>query len=81
MRGGIILIAALALMSTTSVRAAEWCGYAAHEKSVIECGYSTAAECESAIGKGGMCFIDPNFTLNSRRATPAIAAKAPVGRG
>jgi hypothetical protein len=82
----IILAAALVLVTATGVRAEGWCGYAAHEKAVIECGYSTATECESATGKGGMCFIDPDYAFNAKRAapiiaTPAMAVKASAGHG
>jgi len=86
MRGGIILAGALILVTASAAHAEGWCGYAAREKSLIECGYSSATECESAIGKGGMCFIDPDYALNVKRAapmtaTPAIAAKLSAGRG
>jgi len=70
LRSTIVLAAALAAMSATfaqatCARAEDWCGYAAREKALIECGYSTAAECESVIGKGGMCFIDPDYAANA----------------
>ncbi len=81
MRCGIIVAVALAVMSASGAQAQEWCGYAARENAVIECGYSTAAECENAIGKGGMCFVDPEYALNSKRATPAISSKIPDKRG
>ena len=71
MRSGFVLAGALILMTATGARAEGWCGYAAHEKSLIECGYSSATECESAIGKGGMCFVDPDYALNEKRAAPA----------
>ena len=71
MRNGVILAGALILMTATGARAEGWCGYAPHEKSLIECGYSSATECESAIGKGGMCFVDPDYALNEKRAAPA----------
>ncbi len=71
LRSRIVFAAALAAMSATGAQAEGWCGYAAREKAAIECGYSTAAECESAIGKGGMCFIDPEFALNVKSAAPA----------
>ena len=70
MRSGVILAGALMLMTTTGARAEGWCGYAPHEKSLIECGYSSATECESAIGKGGMCFVDPDYALNEKRVAP-----------
>ena len=39
---------------------------------MIECGYTTAQECESVVGKGGMCFVDPDNALNTKRAAPVI---------
>jgi hypothetical protein len=68
MRWGIIFAASgplvgaiLGTLSPIGAKADGWCGYAAREKALVECGYSTAAECENAIGKGGMCFIDPEY--------------------
>ena len=86
MRSDIILAGALILATASAAHAEGWCGYAAREKSLIECGYSSATECESAIGKGGMCFIDPDYAVNVKRtapvpAMPAIAAKLSAGRG
>ncbi len=74
-RYGIALAATLAALSTTGAKADEWCGYATHDNAVIECGYTTEAQCENAIGKGGMCFVDPDTALNLTRATPARATK------
>lgn len=62
-RSSIVVAAALAAMSAT--QAEEWCGYAARERALIECGYSTAAECENAVGRGGMCFVDPDYAANA----------------
>ncbi len=76
MRFGIALVAALTVMTATAANAEDWCGYAARAKSVVECGYSTAAECESVIGKGGMCFVDPDYAANIRHAAPATPAHA-----
>jgi len=86
MRCGVVLVAALTVMTATGARADGWCGYAAHEKSIIECGYSSATECETAIGKGGLCFVDPDYALDATRAapeiaTPAITPKLTAGRG
>ena len=75
MRRGIILVAALTVLSATGAKADEWCGYATHDNAVIECGYTTAAECETAVGKGGMCFVDPDTALNVTRVLPAISSK------
>jgi len=72
----MIVAAALAIMATTSAARAddEWCGYAIKDKAIIECGYSTIAECQNVVGNGGMCFIDPDYALDERRATPADPA-------
>jgi hypothetical protein len=72
MRNGLILAAALAAaaMSTTGARADdEWCGYAATDKAPIECGYSSVAQCENAVGKGGVCFVDPEYAFETKRPT------------
>jgi hypothetical protein len=86
MRWGIIFAAALTTTSATGAQAEGWCGYAAREKATIECGYSSAAECATATGKGGMCFVDPDYASNVTRATPAattpaLAPQFPAGRG
>jgi hypothetical protein len=75
MRSGYILAGALILMTVNGAHAEGWwCGFASHvksaEKSPMECGYSSATECESAIGKGGVCFVDPAFALNMKRVRP-----------
>jgi Protein of unknown function (DUF3551) len=72
MRCAIILAAGLTAMSATGAHAQQWCGYAARAKSIIQCGYSSVEGCESAIGKGGMCFINPDYALDSQRATPVF---------
>jgi len=38
--------------------------------------YSTAAECESVIGKGGMCFIDPDYAANVKHGAPTTTTPA-----
>ncbi len=81
MRCGIILAAALTAMSATGAQAQSWCGYAARAHSIIECGYSSVEGCENAIGKGAMCFLNPDYALNSTRAMPVIASKLPAGNG
>ena len=63
-------------MAGGSAHAEARCGYAARDKSMIECGYSTAAECESVISKGGMCFIDPDYAANVKHAAPATLTLA-----
>jgi hypothetical protein len=77
MRGGIVLAAALTALSATGARADNWCGYATHENAVIECGYTTADQCTSAVGKGGMCFVDPDTAFDLSHLTPANRVKAP----
>jgi hypothetical protein len=74
-RYGITLAATLTALPTTGARADEWCGYATRDNAVIECGYTTVADCESAVGKGGMCFVDPDTALNLKRAMPVNATK------
>ncbi len=77
MRSGTALAVAVVLsMAGGSAYAEDWCGYAARAKSIIECGYSTAAECETVIGKGGMCFIDPDYAANVKHAAPATLTPA-----
>jgi hypothetical protein len=87
MRSGFVL-AAMALAaaaaivtaaSMTSAQADEWCGYDSKDHSIIECGYSSNVECVSAIGKGGTCFIDPDYALNVRQR--AVPIRTTVGRG
>ena len=56
------------------MRAEGWCGFALHERSRIECGYSSAMECESAVGKGCVCLVDPEFALGVKAAQPQMAA-------
>ena len=85
MRGGIVLAAAIIVLTASGAHAEDWCGYAAHVKSVVECGYSTVADCESAIGKGGMCFVDPELAFNTKHAAvvpvvPIIGTRAAGGR-
>ena len=67
MRWEFVLAAALAVLFTANAHAEDWCGYAARDKALIECGYTSAAECESATGKGGVCFVDPDYALDVRR--------------
>ena len=69
MRFGLILAAALAAISTTARADDEWCGYGAGDKTLIECGYSSVAQCQTAVGKDGVCFVDPDYGLRTRRAT------------
>jgi hypothetical protein len=66
MRGSIILAGVIFLLAVPAAQAEEWCGYAAREKSLIECGYSSITECQNALGKGGMCFVDPEVALNRK---------------
>jgi hypothetical protein len=84
MRGGLALAAAVIVLTASGARAEDWCGSAAHAKSIVECGYSTVTQCESALGKGGVCFVDPETAFNTGRpatatAVPAIGTKAPAG--
>ncbi len=80
MRGGLVLALALVMFSAGHAKADEWCGYATHDNAVIECGYTTAAQCETAVGKGGMCFVDPDTALNFTSLT-AVQRPKPPARG
>jgi hypothetical protein len=71
MHRAIVFAATLIAVTTSNADAAEWCGYSLHAKSPIECGYSSDTECESAVGKGGVCFIDPEYAANKTRVSPA----------
>lgn len=83
MRNGLVFTTALTLITVAAAngaQAAKWCGTAAHENSLIECGYSSESECESALNKAGVCFIDPDYALNIRRAMPAVAVPRSPGK-
>ena len=78
------LIALLATTAASSARAGEWCGSSTRGNAIIQCGYTTIAGCESAVGKGGRCYVDPDTALNVERtksanATPVSARD--IGRG
>ena len=79
MRPGLILATALAAISTTARADEEWCGYGAGDKTPIECGYSSVAQCQTAVGKDGVCFVDPDYALDSKRKTPALATTSQNG--
>jgi len=85
MRNGIILAVALTVLSASSARADQWCGYAGHKDAVVQCGYTTASDCETAVGKGGMCFVDPDLAFDTKRAdseaTRFSAAQTEQNRG
>jgi hypothetical protein len=72
MRNGIILAVALTVLSASGARADQWCGYASHKDAVVQCGYTTASDCQTAVGKGGMCFVDPDLALDTKRADPEM---------
>jgi hypothetical protein len=67
--GEIILAGIVLLTAIPAAQAEDWCGYPAREKSLIECGYSSVSECQSALGKDGMCFVDPDTALNRNSRT------------
>ena len=81
MRFGIIVASALMTLAATGAHAQEWCGYAIHDKAVVECGYTTVADCQTAVGKGGMCFVDPELALAIRRATSRLHASPATHQG
>jgi Protein of unknown function (DUF3551) len=71
MRSAIILAGAIFLLTIPAAQAEEWCGYAAREKSLVECGYSSISECQSSLGKGGMCFVDPEVAFKAKDGASA----------
>jgi hypothetical protein len=76
-----VLTALVGIASTTAARADEWCGYTTKDNAVIECGYTTAQQCENAVGKGGkggVCFVDPDNALNVKQPP---SSKLAVKRG
>jgi len=67
----MIITAALAATaftgaSATGAQAQQWCGFAAQKGAIVQCGYSSQQGCESTIGKGAMCFINPYLVFNER---------------
>jgi hypothetical protein len=87
MRSRLIMAAFLIAATTFAVtafssaaRADEWCGYTTKDNAVIECGYTTAQGCEAAVGKGGMCFVDPDSAFNVKHVSPAFVSKASTRR-
>jgi hypothetical protein len=60
-------------------QAEEWCGSSTHDKSVVQCGYTDLTDCENATGKNGMCFVDPEIVLDTKRR-PHLASLDPAGR-
>jgi len=74
-RAGIFWTAALATLIATAAHAEDWCGYAARAKAMIECGWSSAGECESALGKGGVCFVDPETAFLIKHGTSVTRSK------
>jgi hypothetical protein len=59
-----------AAVSPTGAHAEEYCGYAGRPGAIVQCGYSSLEGCESTIGKGAMCFVNPYVALNTRRQGP-----------
>lgn len=67
MQYGLPLAAALIALSATSAHADQWCGSSTQKDAVVQCGYSTSAQCADAVGKGGECFVDPDVARNLPR--------------
>jgi hypothetical protein len=64
-------VAAVTLATLLSASAADaaWCGSASRDNAIIECGYATAADCAQSVGKGGVCFVDPDVALKSHASS------------
>jgi hypothetical protein len=52
-----VLAVAATAASAATARAQEWCGF--HENTIIQCGYTSAEHCQTAVGKDGKCYVDP----------------------
>jgi hypothetical protein len=81
MRVRIVIASVLMTLAATGAQAQEWCGYAVHDNAVVECGYTTVADCQTAVGKGGMCFVDPEVAFKSQRIRQASPVKVSSDRG
>lgn len=79
MRNEIILAAALALVPVSGAEAQIWCGQRAN--GTIQCGYSNRAECEKAVGKKAMCFINKADAPRNSVPTLPPTAVPPRGKG
>ena len=77
MRTGMILALALTAASATAARADQWCGSSTQKDAVVQCGYMSSSDCETAVGKGGMCFVDPDVALNATRGAAANGTRIP----
>jgi hypothetical protein len=65
------LVAAFVLgVSPGTAHASEYCGYAGRPGAIVQCGYSSLEGCESTLGKGAMCWVNPYVALNTRRDSP-----------
>jgi hypothetical protein len=73
------LIFAATLTASSAAFADDWCGYATKDTAVVQCGYTTVSQCEDAVGKGGMCFVDPDVALNKRNVLHTPIPKASHG--
>jgi hypothetical protein len=73
MRGILALAAVVTVLSANAAEAA-WCGSATRDNAInaiIDCGYATAADCQQSVGKGGVCFVDPDVALKSHASSAA----------
>jgi hypothetical protein len=83
MRCGIVLSAAVTAfaamafttLSPTGAQAQQWCGFNPHPGAMVQCGYSSQQGCESAIGKGAMCYINPYLVMDESSRRPKGTAQ------
>jgi Protein of unknown function (DUF3551) len=74
----LLAVPASAALATPSATAApspqpqQYCGFNPKPGSLVECGYSSRQSCETAIGKGAMCFVNPYIAMNTPRAIPLV---------
>lgn len=77
MRYTIPLAALLALITVSTARATEWCGFIDKERAQVHCGYSSVEQCKQAIGdkKDAYCMPDPGFASLRRDGRVKIASE------
>ena len=74
MRHTISLAPLLALITVSTVRATEWCGFIDKEHAQVHCGYSSVEQCKQAIGNKKDPFADAKRPHEIRANAPTLWA-------
>jgi hypothetical protein len=72
---------AFTTLSATGAQAQQWCGFNPHPNAMVQCGYSSQQGCESAIGKGAMCYINPYLVMDERSPRRELPEARITARG